>query len=768
MNRYSIMLVVASIMLSSIGLAAAVDFKCVWEPCGEKVEQGDVDATYVLKPVIKAQFAFYDYNKPSGVTGEFDDSDTGYIDINGDGKVTAGIDVRITPWHNVPVGDPDFKYPANTKVGNDLDQNLPLVVPQDQAVVSYIDIKSNDVYDLEDPVYVDTDNSGDVSTNDIRLTANIWGFQPYTTVAPTDDDRGESLSLIDSGMFEYLLGFIDSDCSSSWTCPDKLYLQQLKDEDIDPNANDYVTIGDLRIYIPQEAIDEGWPECGTKVYQADIDAVYTLSNVPGLLIGYYDFNSDGKFNDKDSAYVDLINKPGAVNRVDVGDVRITAHHNVPMDDPLYKFGPNTKVGNDEDQDLPLLYPDQNDLIKYFDINGMYGYDLNDPLYVDMDENGEVTLYDIRLTPRADAGPAYSTVAAGDGDMGDTLYGLGTDSNVDVWEVFTPEDLIGYIDSDCNGQWSCPDKLYLEQPEFIWVIEPDQQMVKEYFVDRFVTIGDFRLYIPQWAIDEEDWPSCGTKVMQCDIDAVYRLKSLGIDPVLRFYDFNGDATFNDHDTLYVDMDNSTDISYGDIRLTAWHDFPEGDPERKYEPNTKVFNDLDLNKPLYNLPDAIVTYYDINGMYGYDLGDPVYIDVDGSSTVTTWDVRLTATAGFDPYTTVKADDLDRTSGRLLVPIDNTNGDIAELIGYIDSDCSNSWTCPDKLYLIQDWSDVVTIGDLRLYIPPEEIVSTYDKYDTNKNCKIDMGELAVAIGDWKTGTLGMGDLAICINYWKAGSYC
>jgi hypothetical protein len=232
-------------MLSSIGLAAAVDFKCVWEPCGEKVEQQDVDTTYVLKPVIKAQFAFYDYNKPSGVTGEFDDSDTAYIDIR----------------------DPDFKYPANTKVGNDLDQNLPLVVPQDQDqdVVSYIDIKSNDVYDLEDPVYVDTDNSGDVSTNDIRLTANIWGYQPYTTVAPTDDDRGESLSLIDSGMFVDLLGFIDSDCSSTWTCPDKLYLQQLKDVEIDPNANDYVTIGDLRIYIPQEAIDEGWPECGTKV-----------------------------------------------------------------------------------------------------------------------------------------------------------------------------------------------------------------------------------------------------------------------------------------------------------------------------------------------------------------------------------------------------------------------------------------------------------------------------------------------------------------------
>ena len=752
------MLVVASIMLSSIGLAAAVDFKCVWEPCGEKVDQGEIDATYVLKPVIKAQFAFYDYNMPDGVTGEFDDSDTAYIDINHDGKVTAGIDVRITPWHNVPeflpdgTKNPEFKYPANTKVGNDLDQNLPLVVPWDQEVIMYIDIESNGVYDLDDPVFVDTDDSWDVSTNDIRLTANIWGYQPYTTVAPTDDDRGEELEFIDSGMFEDLLGFIDSDCSSSWTCVDKLYLQQLKDVEIDPNANDYVTIGDLRIYIPQEAIDEGWPECGTKVYQADIDAVYTLSTVYGLRIGYYDLNGDGKFNDKDSAYVDLINKPGAVNRVDVGDVRITAHHNVPTDDPLYKFGPNTKVGNDEDQDLPLDYPAQNDLIKYFDINGMYGYDLNDPLYVDMDEDGEVSLYDIRLTPRAGAGIAYSTVAAGDGDLGDTLYGLGTDSNGADWGEFTPEDLIGYIDSDCNGQWSCPDKLYLEQPEFIWVFnEPDQQMEKEYFVDRFVTIGDFRLYIPQWAIDQEDWLSCGTKVMQCDIDAVYRLKSLGIDPVLRFYDFNGDGLFNDHDTVYVDMDNSYDISYGDVRLTAWHDFPEGDPQRKYEPNTKVFNDLDLNKPLHDLPWAIVTYYDINSMYGYDLNDPVYIDVDSSGTVTTWDVRLTATAEYGPYTTVKADDLDRTSGRVLVPIDNTNGDIAELIGYIDSDCSNSWTCPDKLYLIQDWPDVVTIGDLRLYIPPGEIVDDPCViYDTNGVAGIQKPEAVAAVIDYFDGTI------------------
>ena len=713
MNKYSSICVVAIIMLSSVGLVAAQDeIKCVWEPCGTKVEQADIDAVYRLTlpeddPNFKPQFAYFDYNMPSGTVGEFDDSDSGYIDMNGDGKINPG-DVRVTAWHNVPVGDADFKYPPNTKVFNDLDQDLPLYTPDQDNLITYIDVNDNSVFDLNDPMYIDTDYNRVVSSHDIRLTANVWGYVAYSTVSITDDDEGKALDVVGTGVPGDMLGYIDSDCSEDWTCPDKLYLQQPKD---DWAEDHFVTIGDLRLYIPQDAIDnEEWPSCGTRVEQGDIDAVYVLRNVPGAMLRYYDFDGEtGEFDGTDTAYVDM-NGNGLV---DPGDVRLTGWHNDPND---MKYPPNSKVFNDLDQNLPLTNPDggQANKITYFDENGKWGYDLTDPVYVDMDNNGVVSLHDIRLT--ATAGYAkYTTVAPGDADLieGRVLQSIGTG---------VIADLIGYIDSDCNGHWSCPDKLYLEQPD----MGEDTAGLRG---DGMVTIGDLRLYIPQEAIDNEEWPECGTKVQQCDIDAVYVTKEIweNGEPTLRFYDYTvaGQAgIFDNSDTLYIDMDNDYRVSQGDVRLTPWHNVPEGDDDFKYPANTKVGNDLDLNQPLLDL-NAVIMFYD---MYedGYDLTDPVYVNirdpVGSPPMVSTFDVRLTTTNGFAPYTTVMPGDSDMVENRLLQPL----GQVGELIGYIDSDCSNSWTCPDKLYLDQQFPWVVSIGDLRLYIPPEEIIDPFEPCD------------------------------------------
>jgi hypothetical protein len=55
---------------------------------------------------------------------------------------------------------------------------------------------------------------------------------------------------------------------------------------------------------------------------------------------------------------------------------------------------------------------------------------------------------------------------------------------------------------------------------------------------------------------------------------------------------------------------------------------------------------------------------------------------------------------------------------IPNINNPGTLQELGGTIDGDCSDSWTCPDKLYLNQptglwQFDEFVTIGDLRLYM-------------------------------------------------------
>ncbi|MDD4497986.1 MAG: hypothetical protein PHV51_07560, partial [Methanosarcinaceae archaeon] len=345
---------------------------------------GPVYALSFTFPGAGPRFAFFDYNIGGGNVGAFDNSDSGYLDMDGDGIIDPNIDVRITPWHNVPANDSQFKYPANTKVANDDDQGRPLVVPGQQQVLYFIDLYG-DGYDIEDPVYVDVNSAGlptgMVEVHDIRLTANGWGYNAYTTVGAYDVDKGEILTLMPDnpdnpalqGTFEDLLGYIDDDCSTTWTCPDKLYLQQSKNNDttgmngdFDENANFFVTIGDLRIYIPPEAIaNNSWPSCGTKVEEGDLDAVYTLSTPInpangqiGVRIGFHDFSGgNGVFDGMDSAYIDIVNiSDGSPGRVDNGDVRITPSPNVPEGHPDFKYPANTKVINDLDQGMPLLYP----------------------------------------------------------------------------------------------------------------------------------------------------------------------------------------------------------------------------------------------------------------------------------------------------------------------------------------------------------------------------------------------------------------------------
>lgn len=61
-------------------------------------------------------------------------------------------------------------------------------------------------------------------------------------------------------------------------------------------------------------------------------------------------------------------------------------------------------------------------------------------------------------------------------------------------------------------------------------------------------------------------------------------------------------------------------------------------------------------------------------------------------------------------------------------------------------------------------VAVGvTLTIILPP-----TYDPYDMNQNCEIEMAELMNAIGDWKHGSYDMGGLMTTIIRWKAGSYC
>ena len=754
--KISVLLIVAMLCVALTGMASAADVKCAWEPCGEKVEQAEIDAVYALTPA-DMQIMYTDVNS----NNRFDKDDVLFIDgiidtFNPDRFEVEVGDVRLT--------DSCGTYQPNTKVvhgDNEIGQTLKQL-PGGQTVVGFVDVNNDGVYDLSDPLYVETDLSGTVTVNDVRLTARD-GYPAYSRVAIGDSDITDVLldpvtyTVPLATPITVMLGYIDSDCSTTWTCVDKLYLQQMT-RGVDGTVNGcvadmFVTIGDFRLYIPQVAIDEeGWPSCGTKVKQADIDAVYVLTPAMNMQIMYTDVNSNDRFDQDDVLFIDGLMDPLAGGfEVEVGDVRLT--------DSCGTYDPNTKVvhGDKEIGQTLKPLPAGQMVVGFVDVNNDGVYDLSDPLYVETDLSGTVTVNDVRLTA-TEGYPAYSRVAIGDSDITDVLL----DPVTYTAPLMTPiNTMIGFIDSDCSTTWTCVDKLYLQQ-------------ITGTIADNLVTIGDFRLYIPQVAIAEEGWPSCGTKVEQCDIDAVYVLTAPAGMRIM-YTDVNSNSRFDQDDVLFIDgLIDLDEVEVGDVRLT--------DSCGTYDPNTKVVHgDKEVGQTLKQLPggQTVVGFVDVNNDGVYDLSDPLYVDTDSSGAVSVHDVRLTATQGYSAYSRVMIGDTDikdvlldtvTLTAPLVTPIN-------DMLGYIDVDCSTTWTCVDKLYLQQMAGQnapakdlVVTIGDFRVYIQPWEIGeddTDYNVYDENQNNEIEIGEMMDAIGDWKKGDLSIGDMMDVIGYWKAGSY-
>ena len=776
--------------------------------CGTKVEQCDVETVHRLCKCIT-----YDSEIVISTSGAV------YIDMahDGDDEISAG-DIRLT---ESCCGGPNSKVgPHDGDEGDDIAKYY----GPDAEVFMYLDINDNGGYDLEDPAYLDLDENKRVSTGDIRLTDSM-GYLAWSVVELGDDDYNEPLYPIGEyvdgtsiigypGSTRCLLATVDVDCDDKWSCPDKLYLQQPSDQCI---FNWQVTIGDIRLYIPE---NDCVGVCGTKVEQCSKDAVYALRVVDmAARIGWDDIHNDDIYNfvlHGEAVYIDMDND----GKVSDGDVRLT--------ETCTQYDPNTKVGPcDRDIDHPLDFKGQKRLVTYVEMDGEPGYSLGDPLYLDMDKNKRVSVNDVRLSmcplndwfgiPAGGIGPAYSVVIPTDYDAENNwvlkplLNGNGTPA--------TPKELLGYIDSDCSLSWTCPDKLYLQQLvqgfdqcwpdepddmcEILWDVVWDGEPVDEWcgYVDdpcrynEHVTIGDFRIYINETMVGpgpgEPCWIECGTKVEQCDVDMVYALRSLyngDCTPVVKYHDEDSSGDYSSEDGVYIDMDCDGRVSSGDVRLS--------DVCGQMPPNTKVgehpVNNPDLDDDLEELPygDGIVIFADINGNERWDIEDPLYLDMDAvfDSDELTWhqlgvtygDIRLTDVPVYDnddfgpagsigaAWTRVKMGDDDAfwswwTAGQVSPWF---IGEVHSLAMILDADCSQTWTCPDKLYLQQKQFGFVTAGDLRLYIPSED--NPYNPYDTNENCKIEMGELAVAIEDWYSGSIEMGELAVLIEYWYAGSYC
>jgi hypothetical protein len=493
-----------------------------------------------------------------------------------------------------------------------------------------------------------------------------------------------------------------------------------------------------------------WAEpCGTLVEECDQETTFVLNHpdcddvkiiVNGGQWFYVDMNCDGI--------------------VSYGDVRLTGYHD--------EYGPNTKVlSGDDDNFQGATVLTYQHIITYWDINDNEMYDLYDPVYVDVDDDGAVSVGDIRITDV----PPVDVYSLENADLGELVMEAGdvNDADNQRWSVVTSandvgqqdkgmdlehigngyiKDLIGYVDVDASGDWTCPDKLYINQPA------PE---CAEWF-DATVTIGDVRLYIPAYDEHspnydlEECVPECGTKVTQGDADTTYALIITDINGFNA--DLAYDADYPDMNQIYVDMDHDGIVSFGDIRIS--------EISTTYPPNTKVgpSNMGDLNNELIDLPSQNVSFSDIDGLPGYSIGDPLYLDItEPFGEVSAGDLRLNdvpvfAQDGFMPgdigmaYTFVEA-------GQFSEDLDVGNtlefaGTFDDLVGFIDSDCTGDWTCPDKLYLQQlfeerengldnvdvcyspdhyDW--FVTVGDDRLYVPVNDPYSPFFEMEDWPDC-------------------------------------
>ncbi len=662
--QFKTILVVAMLCLAMAGVsAAAEDVKACWEPCGTTVEQCDKDTTFVLYDLTEAQIV-------RSIDGY------AYIDIvpdvNSNTEPILTInDIRLTIFHD--------KYPPNTQImpsDQDNKEGNNLIVETFAAPIKYADLNQNGKYDLTDGVVYDLDGSNtitagdilqtDLPATDINTVVDIDGSaelelfmtqgelgQAWDWVTLGHDAVGTELTLISTGTAAELIKYVDADNSDVYDKDDKVYLIQNHTQD-SFYMDKAVTIGDTRVFIPAE--DPCIPDCGTKVIQGDHDATYLLmKNLPLAKIAYYTHGViDGIATE---VYVDM----DGDNRVSLGDIRLT--------EVSTHYPANSKVvpSNRFDLGHELTWFENQGIITFVETDGLPGYSLGDAVYIDVDNNAEVSIGDIRLVevevyllgnPVPFVFDAWSVVEFNDADIQTfSLDVLTTIGNV--------PDVLGYIDSDCSGDWTCPDKLYV------------QQLVNQCCdipYDVAVTVGDLRLYVPvndpisPW-YGLEKWPYCGTKVTSCDIDAEYALTYLFSDYAwIKFVDKDNSGDFTADDNAYIDMDGTNDVSTGDVRLTD----VAIDGEWFYYNNTKV-----------------------GDQHEGDKGDEM----------------------------LPADMYLMNSDRDLLSVIPASGFKVLLF---DNDCSGDWTCVDVLYLKLDDTHMegdfaVTHGDVRLFVPPYLIGST-----------------------------------------------
>ena len=357
---------------------------------GTKITESEVDDVHVLgTPAQNAPFQlrFWDVTN----NGLYTSDDIVYIDVTPPSGIGADIvspgDVRLTPYGSNVAGsqvilatDPDMGKPLPPL------NNIPL------GWIEFLDM-TGDGYTPDDPVYIDMGNDWIVSINDIILSEGTAGAgtpgskvianSPYLSQQLTNMPAGTNINYFDTNGDGWYQNIATGPLPLALGIGDYVFL--------DVGAQGYSSANDVRLTEPTF----GYP-FGSKVGPTEDCCVDGLVALPAFgplntRLMSWDITNNG-YSDDDGVYLDTSNTFTGMLRVEAHDVRLTP---VTFGGQTYAAGTVVKSGDTDEFYTTSFIPWNR--IRHYDITND-GYTPDDPVIIDADDTYTITKLDVRLTP----------------------------------------------------------------------------------------------------------------------------------------------------------------------------------------------------------------------------------------------------------------------------------------------------------------------------------------------------------------------------------
>jgi hypothetical protein len=497
-------------------------------------------------------------------------------------------------------------------------------------------------------VYLDVDATNTVTEHDVRISSPTTGTVG-SKVKVSDTDFGRPLLL--TAALPAVLTFFDTNGDGAYNINEPVYLDS-------GAAALLVGANDIRISIPSGSAPG---VAGSKVTATDTDAGRVLTAFAGGAALPSFFNNDGTVTAAgvathtalDTVYID-VNGDGWITP---NDIRLST--------PTRTGTVGSKVVSTDSDVTRTLVAVAINSIGYFDANADGIFQPTENVYIDTGAVG-VTVNDVRIANPV-TGTVGSKVAVGNVDVARAIVAFGGST-------------IRYFDINGDGVYGLGDPVYLDAD-----------------ASGAVSGGDIRLSVPAGSAPA----GSGSVVVPANSDVTRALTAFAAAQPVSFFNTDGSlstvgaSTHTATDAVYVDADADGFASVNDVRLSA--------PSVGVAGSKIVSTDADATFSLA-VPVAAITimYNDADGSAAYNAVDPVYVDMDGSGTVTESDVRLST-----PLT---------GSVGSLVALSDTDLGLALLAlgapaSYFDDDGNTDYSTGDSVYHDADGSGTVTALDIRL---------------------------------------------------------